>query len=701
MSLGGLARATAAFAVAGGLLAACGGPTVTVTSGHGPGSRFACRLDTATQAITGAFGTASAIGWEGNNEGVVTCLGGSFFVQNGINRSLGFGIYDGSRTDWTDLNGYLPAQTTSFSRNGAQVAITEFADRVVIGGDPYVVLYCRVAVVNRSPRAATLDPDPSPGLVELLPGPDVVAPHGTAFHDYVMAIDRFGANVPWPSAAALVSAGSFTEHLGHMARFWDAQLSHIAALDVPDQSLVDAYKSGFIFTQIARSGNRLDTGVNGYAQEFNHDVVGILANLFTQGEFADAHALLLEARNVVGSEGGLYADGTWTYAWPWAIYLMKTGDVAFVRQNFGSSGSASAPGPSIEATAHQIAADRTGPGGIMKRTDDIDTDGYWTVDDYEALTGLAAYRYLAERLGDQSESQWAASQYDSLLAATNTTLAATISRDGLDYLPCSLLEPNTANRCNNPLDANWAAPFEFGKWATEAPVFGSAVSGPGIDLIDSTYQYGFDRAAGMLPPDTFGGFPSDWYSSAYNAAYGTWALAGSARRDQGIVGYQFMVRSDESGPNSWWESSTSPDPASPWIGTHPGGGQGSSPHAWGMAQANQVLLDSLVAQHADGSLVVGRGLPAEWLAAGDVVSVRNFPTIGGHRIDVRISSTGQAVSLDFGSGAPAGPVLFQLPDFVGNIAGASSGTVDEASGTVTIDATTGHVTVQLRHPPAA
>src|SRR5262249_13611491 len=153
------------------------------------------------------------------------------------------------------------------------------------------------------------------------------------------------------------------------------------------------------------------TGVNNYSAEFSHDVIGILANLFTQGYDTGAHALLLEARAVVQSQGQ-YEDGAWTYAWPWAVYLLKTGDLSFVRANFAG----------IEATAHRIAADRTGPGGIIGRTDDIDSDGFWTVDDYEALTGLAAYRYLAQQTRHPSESSWAGREYGSLLAATNRTL---------------------------------------------------------------------------------------------------------------------------------------------------------------------------------------------------------------------------------------------------------------------------------------
>jgi len=676
---------------------AAGGGVRTIGAGTtGPAPAYDCQYDFDIDAYTGADATASAIGWEGNEQGVVTCLGGTFFVQDDINRNFGFGIYDGSPTRWTDAAGYLPAQITSFHRSGAAIAITEFADKVTLAGHGFVAVYCRVSVHNTTDQTLVVDPGASPGLVVLRRAPDRVGPGATVDHDYVVAADRFGQRYPWPRRSALADAGSFDRHYTDMARFWQSQLAQIAAVTVPDRALDDAYRAGFIETQIARSGNDLDTGVNGYASEFSHDVVGILANLFTQGYFADAHALLLEARSVVGSQGQ-YEDGLWTYDWPWAIYLLKTGDLSFVRQNFATDGPGGADEPSIEAAAHTIAADRTGPGGVMGLTDDIDTDGYWTVDDYEALMGLAAYRYLAERLGNDTEAAWATSQYDALLAATNSTLETTIAEYHLAYLPCSLVEPNSANRCQNPEDANWAAPLQFGKWAWDAPLFGAAVNGPGISLIDATYDYGFGRLEGELPPNTFGGYPSDYYSTAYNAGYGSWGLASADHRDQGILSYEFMIDNDQSGPNSWWESSTAPSATTPWIGRHPAAGQGSSPHAWGMAEANKVLLDSLAAQEAAGALIVGRGVPTSWLAAGRSMTVDNFPTTDGGRLDLTISSTGHAVTLSV-HGPLSGPVLFEVPSFVDNIARSSVGTVDEDTGVVTVPRTTTTVTVTLTRP---
>ena len=700
LSLGGLAFS------AGAAIAA---PAASVTA---PPYSCAPNGPAGSQTVYGTFGDASVIGWAGNSQGVVACLGGSFWVDTSgpdggpgsastaavTGTTYGYGIYDDSSTTWTNADGYLPALVTGFHRDGAAISITNFGDDVTIGGHAYVVIYSRVQVTNPTGQTISIDPQPSAGLVPLNSAPVAVPPHSAVDHDYAAASDRFGGSYAWPSAGALAAAGGYDQHFAHMRTYWDSQLAGIAQIQtLPDQSLVDAYKTGFIYTQIIRSGDELKTGANGYDKEFSHDVIGILANLFTQGYTSGAHGLLDRARYVIGSQTQ-YDDGVWTYPWVWAIYLLKTGDLSFVKANFGTEGPTGASEPSIEDTAHLIAADRTGPGGIMEETNDIDANGYWTIDNYEALMGLWAYHWLAQQVGNSSEASWAAAQYSSLLAATNKTLDATISANNLTYLPCSMTEPNTDNRCVNAEDANWAAPFLFGRWAWDGYLFGAPLSGPGVSLIDATYSYGFARLAGKLPANTFGGYPTQYYSTAYNAGYGEWGLASSNYRSQGILSYQFMIANGQSGPYSWWESQQFPNPGSPWTGTHPEAGNGSSPHAWGMANANMVLLDSLAAQGADGSLVVGRGVPSSWLSAGKLISLANFPTVAGRHLGLAIRSSGSSVTLTLSGQAPAGPVLFQLPAFVGNIAHASAGTVDEKTGTVTLAATVRTVTVQLAHP---
>ncbi len=701
--------------VALGAVPAASAATATTTTAAAPPYNCSANGPPGSQTVYGTFGDASVIGWEGNSQAVVACLGGSFWVDTSgpdggpgsastaavSGTTYGYGVYDDTPTTWTNADGYLPALVTAFHRDGASISITNFGDDVSIGGHAYVVIYSRVSVTNRTGAAITINPQPSAGLVPLNSAPLAVPAHATVNHDYAVPSDKFGGSYGYPATSALVAAGGYNQHFAHMRAYWKSQLAAIAQITaLPDSSLINAYKTGFIYTQIIRAGDELKTGANGYDKEFSHDVIGILANLFTQGYTTGAHGLLDRARYVIGTQTQ-YDDGVWTYPWIWAIYLLKTGDLSFVKANFATDGPSGATEPSIKATAHLIAADRTGPGGIMEETNDIDADGYWTIDNYEALMGLWTYHWLAQKVGDTSEASWAAAQYGSLLKAVNKTLGATISANHLNYLPCSMTEPNTDNRCVNAEDANWAAPFLFGRWAWDGYLFGAPLSGPGTSLIDATYRYGFSRLKGKLPANTFGGYPTQYYSTAYNAGYGEWGLASQDYRDQGILSYEFMVRNGQSGPYSWWESQQFPNPGSPWTGTHPEAGNGSSPHAWGIANANMVLLDSLAAQRSDGSLVVGRGVPDSWVRGGRVISLANFPTTGGRHAGLTIRTSGRTVTLTLTGDKPSGEVLFQLPAFVGNIAHASAGTVDNKTGTVTLAPAVRSVTVQLSRPEAS
>ena len=145
------------------------------------------------------------------------------------------------------------------------------------------------------------------------------------------------------------------------------------------------------------------------------------------------------------------------------------------------------------------------------------------------------------------------------------------------------------------------------------------------------------------------------------------------------------------------ESASAPPPSSVWLGSHPTAGQGSSPHAWGIANANKVLLDSLVAQESDGDLIIGRGIPDSWVAAGKSTNVTGFPTTDDNRISVMITGQADGVSLTL-SGPSPGPVLFQVPSFVGDIASSTSGRINEKTGTVQVPAGVHAVTVVLTHP---
>jgi hypothetical protein len=143
---------TAALAI---VIAAPATASASPTAGPaGGGTPYPCT------ASGGPNADASALGWLGNGQGATACLGGSFYVPNGIDTAYGFGVYNDSPTTWANAGGYLPALVTSFTADGARVSITNFGDRVVIGGHPYVTIYSRVAVHNPGNRPVTVEPAP-------------------------------------------------------------------------------------------------------------------------------------------------------------------------------------------------------------------------------------------------------------------------------------------------------------------------------------------------------------------------------------------------------------------------------------------------------------------------------------------------------------------------------------------------------------
>ena len=253
-----------------------------------PPGPYSCG-EQANMTVSGTFGDAGLIGWAGDKDGVVACLGGSFYVRDGKKATYGYGVYDNASTTWTNADGYLPALVTTFHRAGTRIEITNFGDQVTVGGHRYVAVYSRVAVHNPTSQPVTIQPYATPGLIPLTPAPNRVPAGGTVHHDYVVAADRFGNSYAWPSDSALKAAGGFAKHFAHMKSYWNRQLKQIANVaQLPDRTLVNAYKAGYIYTQIIRDGSHLNTGENGYDSEFSHDVVGILANLLVQGDFSQA-----------------------------------------------------------------------------------------------------------------------------------------------------------------------------------------------------------------------------------------------------------------------------------------------------------------------------------------------------------------------------------------------------------------------------
>jgi len=699
------------------------------------------------------FANQTAIGWEGNFYAPIAYLSGSYFAR-GVpvhyqpRRTIycgamySFAVYDyglaagqapapGS-VQWTMAHGYLPALTTSFTRNDVKISITDFADKQSIAGSPVELMYTRVSVTNEGTADVTVPAGQSgPNLVALNSAPDTVAAGQTVDHDFVAAVDTFGSGAALPTPDTLASgAESYRSAFRHMAIYWNQRLSAIPKLSLPNvalpntngladpgQAIDNAYKAAFIYTRMVQVDKSPFSGANNYDWLLNHDLPGIMDNRFELGDFTDAQNLLLVGRisedptfNEVGANW--YWDGVWRTPVAWAQYLEGTNDVAFVKQYFHDDANGPSQwGPSLYTMMHTDFLSQLDPNtGYLQFSFDNDSGGTWLFDDETALAGLSAYAYIATKIGDPAEATWAQGAYTSLLNATNAGLAANEQANGFNFLPCEVNVPVTQDRCGSSNDANWASQLLWGENAWTVFLQGGQLNGILGDpaQTDNMYELGFARLQGTSAPyPSFGAYTG--YSVALNTGYAAAALYGNSFRDLPITSYAWQIATTTGGPNAWWEANGSPpDPNNPWQGSHAAPEFGAIPYAWPMAGQTQTLLQSLVAQglvtstRPDGSqsyhtaLYIGRGVPDAWIVPGATIAVDNLTssydvTDGDrHTYGVRIRVDGDPnaplVHVTVTGDAPGHDIQVQLPAFADQgVRDVDGGRYDAASHTVTLN----------------
>ena len=641
-------------------------------------------------------GLVSSFGWEGDINAPIAYLDGSYKLRSFGNTMVHFGVTDiPGKIKWYNAEGYLPCFISEYSKKDMDYKIENFSDLVESSGNKFEIAYSRMTITNNS-KVSKILPTVSDQLVPLNESAKTatkINPGETVVREYAIPADRFGESYVWPSNETLAALGGFDEHYTHMKQYWNDRLAPLAVIkSLPDERLINAYKAGFIYTLIIRDDvkqqdgtvvKELHVGENGYDQMWDHDTIGIVSTLLTIGDYTNAKEYLTSLPAQLQ-----YDDAKWKYSWPYALYLRKTGDADFIRERFEA----------IKTNTHKVETDRIDSGkGIMKKTNAIDSNGYWTIDNWSALMGLTTYRYICDQLGETAEADWAKAEYDDLYQAVTSKLQETMTKYNLDYIPISMVEPNETGARKDPRDANWASMFLFGRWGWDGYLFGAQQSGIMLDKIDDTYTHGFERREALTDnPYNFGGYPHGYFSSAYNAGYGSTALRGEEYRDAGIKAYEFMIDEAMSGPFGWWEGVGYPSDTSPWNIDHAATGGGSCQHMWGQSTATKVLFDSLIAEKSDDTVIIGRGIPVEWLMDGKDIEIANYPVKNNNRIGYKLTTVGTNVTIEFTGDVSKVPFSIELMGLKNNIKSAGGLAFNQAKGTIAVPAGTQKVTVKLQ-----
>jgi len=223
---------------------------------------------------------------------------------------------------------------------------------------------------------------------------------------------------------------------------------------------------------------------------------------------------------------------------------------------------------------------------------------YW--DDFWAIRGLRDAADMEEVLGDTAEASRLRALRDSLSEDVHASLAATIARHGIDFVPGSV---------------------EFGD-------FDPTATANAIGLLDLLH---------LLPPDETSATFDKYLSGFRERAGGTleWnnysayeirivgALVRLGRRLDAAELAAFMLADRRIPPWNQWPEISWRDPASPSF-------MGDLPHTWISAEYILAACSMFAYERdADRSLVIAAGVSPEWLQDGVEVGLEGLSTYYG------------------------------------------------------------------------
>jgi len=257
---------------------------------------------------------------------------------------------------------------------------------------------------------------------------------------------------------------------------------------------------------------------------------------------------------------------------------------------------------------------------------------YW--DDFWAVRGLRDASEMAEALDERTEAAQLSAMRDVFSRDVRASLAATIARHGIDYVPGSVelgdFDPTATANAIALLDQLQLLP------RTE------------INSTFDKYLAGFRERAGTTIA---------WNNYSAYEIRSIGALVRLGRRREAIELTQFML-SDQRIP-AWnqWPEITWRDPEGPSF-------IGDLPHTWISAEY-MLAICSLFAyeREADQSLVIAAGVAPEWLANRGNAGVENLPTYYGnisYRLRMENSNT-MRLSLQGDLVVPPGGIVVQPP----------------------------------------
>lgn len=493
-----------------------------------------------------------------------------------------------------------------------------------------------------------------------------------------------------------------------------------------DNGTTDYQIRGSAGTRAKSVKNPADT-MHGYYCYFPHDVPNMVEQFVRDGRF-DLAMNILNSPNYqtlyMKEKHGGNLDAVPKYIIPYAALWQAMNDEQRA-QYFTDDVKAKIKAVSREVISYISDGEDEGrdgsgnsttlPGikGIIQRSESLDNLPYDNLitDNFTAMHGLAAYRYLADAWGwntadpdstdaKDGEVAWTTAQMEPLNTALNGAMDAFMERHDIDWYMCALNDDSGFWRRHESgsilYDGNFiCSSLMMSTFPWDAVLRGYDLGGTWADYFEKSMDNAVElkkKMSAKIPDGSWGAWWGHEYGSVYNVGQSVPMLYSDKYRTAVVESYEWLLK-NQTAPFQWAESFDRGLSADDWTEA------AIDYETWGLGFLRQGLLEAIASVKTDGTVIIGRGVPNEWMVSGTPIEWQNIFTNDGRKIEhlKLYAQDAKTIKLELTGDDAINDIVLDLAALKDNIAAVSTGTFDNENGTVTVDKATKELTVTLKH----
>ena len=528
-----------------------------------------------------------------------------------------------------------------------------------------------------------------------------------------------------PSPNAMKAMGSFDEQYAAVKAHYDNILGDMALpVSLPNQEMTNSYINSMIVmweTMVKATWNK-DDGMkgqadyqirgsaatqakalngngymHGYDVYFPHDVPNMVEQFIRDGRLELAMNIMnspnYQTLYLPENHGG-NLDAIPKFIIPYATLWQVMDD----KQRAGYF--TDAVKDKIKTVAKEITTYMT-EDGIIQKSESLDNMpyDYLVVDNFTALHGFAAYRYLCEAWGWTDEATWTTGQMTTLNDGLNASLDDFMERNSTEWYMCAMNDDSgfwTRHKNGSVIyDGNWiSSTLMMSTFPWDAVLRGYDLGGTWADYMDATMDNAvkLKNQRGDIPEGSWGAWWGHEYGSVYNVGQSVPLLYSDKYRTAVVESYEWLL-DNQTAPFQWAESFDRGQNADDWTRA------AIDYETWGLGFLRQGLLEATASVKTDGTVIIGRGIPNEWMVSGTPIEWQNISINDGRKFNSLklYAADAKTVKLELAGDDAVGDIVLDLAALKDNIASVSGGTFDNAAGTVTVPGNTKQLTVTLKN----